>query len=200
MPSFGGYHPYGLASKLTGLESNRACVGYAWTTNCSPSTPSHLFTGTSEIINPKHKFENLIHRKKELKTVLHPKTHMNCWLNGEKRNLYDKEKKWKRFRKKKNLKKDFSLGTKVLHSRLLVQCRAKLRKKKPVSQGRETEVFQKREFEWHKYRNRIHYAYTNTEKEEISMGNEPVQRWAKQSGIRLVRRGKDVEEISKKGI
>ncbi|GFU25662.1 uncharacterized protein TNCV_2006031 [Trichonephila clavipes] len=29
MPSIGGYHPYGLASILTGLESNRACVGYA---------------------------------------------------------------------------------------------------------------------------------------------------------------------------
>ncbi|GFU33218.1 uncharacterized protein TNCV_4157201 [Trichonephila clavipes] len=28
MPSIGGYHPYGLASILTGLESNRACVGY----------------------------------------------------------------------------------------------------------------------------------------------------------------------------
>ncbi|GBN37622.1 hypothetical protein AVEN_166032-1 [Araneus ventricosus] len=41
-------HPYGLASILTGLESNRACVGYAWPTNCSPSTPSHLSTGTSE--------------------------------------------------------------------------------------------------------------------------------------------------------
>ncbi|GFU58959.1 uncharacterized protein TNCV_3602741 [Trichonephila clavipes] len=38
MPSIGGYHPYGLASILTGLESNRACVGYAWPTNCSPST------------------------------------------------------------------------------------------------------------------------------------------------------------------
>ncbi|GFY11912.1 uncharacterized protein TNCV_4974121 [Trichonephila clavipes] len=45
---FGGYHPYGLASILTGLESNRACVGYAWPTNCSPSTPSHLSTGTLE--------------------------------------------------------------------------------------------------------------------------------------------------------
>ncbi|GFV90266.1 uncharacterized protein TNCV_4379811 [Trichonephila clavipes] len=33
---------------LTGLESNRACVGYAWPTNCSPSTPSHMSTGTSE--------------------------------------------------------------------------------------------------------------------------------------------------------
>ncbi|GFY27753.1 transposable element Tcb2 transposase [Trichonephila clavipes] len=30
------------------LESNRACVGYAWLTNCSPLTPSHLSTGTSE--------------------------------------------------------------------------------------------------------------------------------------------------------
>ncbi|GBM26833.1 hypothetical protein AVEN_32083-1 [Araneus ventricosus] len=39
VPSIGGYHPYGLASILTGLESNRACVGYAWPTNCSPSTP-----------------------------------------------------------------------------------------------------------------------------------------------------------------
>ncbi|GFU70888.1 nibrin [Trichonephila clavipes] len=48
IPSIGGYHPYGLASILTGLESNRACVGYAWPTNCSPSTPSHLSTGTTE--------------------------------------------------------------------------------------------------------------------------------------------------------
>ncbi|GFT31526.1 uncharacterized protein TNCV_609251 [Trichonephila clavipes] len=39
MPSIGGYHPYGLASILTGLKSNRACVGYVWLTNCSPSTP-----------------------------------------------------------------------------------------------------------------------------------------------------------------
>ncbi|GFX34031.1 uncharacterized protein TNCV_912321 [Trichonephila clavipes] len=39
MPSIGGYHPYGLASILTGPESNRACMGYAWPTNCSPSTP-----------------------------------------------------------------------------------------------------------------------------------------------------------------
>ncbi|GFT35047.1 transposable element Tcb1 transposase [Trichonephila clavipes] len=29
-------------------RSSRACVGYAWLTNCSPSTPSHLSTGTSE--------------------------------------------------------------------------------------------------------------------------------------------------------
>ncbi|GBN36338.1 hypothetical protein AVEN_3003-1 [Araneus ventricosus] len=42
--------PYRLASILTGLESNRACVGYAWPTNCSLSTPSHLSTGTSEDI------------------------------------------------------------------------------------------------------------------------------------------------------
>ncbi|GFX82046.1 nibrin [Trichonephila clavipes] len=48
MPSIEGYHPYGLVSILTGLESNRACVGYAWLTNCSPSTSSHLSTGTSE--------------------------------------------------------------------------------------------------------------------------------------------------------
>ncbi|GFX69129.1 transposable element Tcb1 transposase [Trichonephila clavipes] len=41
------YHPYGLARKLTGLESDRAFVGYAWLTHCSPST-SHLSTGNSE--------------------------------------------------------------------------------------------------------------------------------------------------------
>ncbi|GFT40646.1 transposable element Tcb1 transposase [Trichonephila clavipes] len=41
-------HPYELASILTGLESNRACVGYAWPTNCIPSTPSHMSTRTSE--------------------------------------------------------------------------------------------------------------------------------------------------------
>ncbi|GFT17412.1 uncharacterized protein TNCV_4806781 [Trichonephila clavipes] len=35
---------------ITGLESNRACVGYAWLTNCSPSTPFHLSTGTLESI------------------------------------------------------------------------------------------------------------------------------------------------------
>ncbi|GFY05579.1 uncharacterized protein TNCV_4402461 [Trichonephila clavipes] len=39
MPSIGGYHPYGLTSILNGLESNRACEGYASPTNCSPSTP-----------------------------------------------------------------------------------------------------------------------------------------------------------------
>ncbi|GFW86477.1 transposable element Tcb1 transposase [Trichonephila clavipes] len=39
MPSIEGCHPYGLASILTGLESNKACVGYAWPTNYSPSTP-----------------------------------------------------------------------------------------------------------------------------------------------------------------
>ncbi|GFX38702.1 nibrin [Trichonephila clavipes] len=50
MHSIGGYHPFALASILTGLESNSACVGCAWLTNCSPSTPSHLFTGTSEDI------------------------------------------------------------------------------------------------------------------------------------------------------
>ncbi|GFW84567.1 transposable element Tcb2 transposase [Trichonephila clavipes] len=32
------------------LESNRARAGYSWPTNCSPSTPSHLSTGTSEDI------------------------------------------------------------------------------------------------------------------------------------------------------
>ncbi|GFW91678.1 transposable element Tcb1 transposase [Trichonephila clavipes] len=50
MPLIGEYHPYGLASILTGLESKRECVGYAWTTNCSPLTSSHLSTGTSEAI------------------------------------------------------------------------------------------------------------------------------------------------------
>ncbi|GFV97347.1 transposable element Tcb1 transposase [Trichonephila clavipes] len=40
--------PYGLASILTRLESNRTCVVYAWPTNYSPPTPSHLSTGTSE--------------------------------------------------------------------------------------------------------------------------------------------------------
>ncbi|GFY06488.1 nibrin [Trichonephila clavipes] len=50
MPSIGGYHPYGLGSILTGLESNRECVGYAWPTNYRPSTPSHLSTGISEAI------------------------------------------------------------------------------------------------------------------------------------------------------
>ncbi|GFX28906.1 nibrin [Trichonephila clavipes] len=50
MLSFGGYQPNGLASILTRLESNRACVGYAWRTHCSPSTPSDLSTGTSESI------------------------------------------------------------------------------------------------------------------------------------------------------
>ncbi|GFX56302.1 nibrin [Trichonephila clavipes] len=67
MPSIGGYHPYGLASILTGLESNRACVGYVWPTNCNPSTPSHLSTGTSEGIVldewcniPQDQIDNLI--------------------------------------------------------------------------------------------------------------------------------------------
>ncbi|GFW99173.1 uncharacterized protein TNCV_3009411 [Trichonephila clavipes] len=31
--------PVWIGSILTGLESNRACVGYAWPTNCSPSPP-----------------------------------------------------------------------------------------------------------------------------------------------------------------
>ncbi|GFU99492.1 uncharacterized protein TNCV_4763531 [Trichonephila clavipes] len=35
-------------SILTGLESIRACVGYAWTMNCSLPIPSHLSTGTTE--------------------------------------------------------------------------------------------------------------------------------------------------------
>ncbi|GFT82368.1 nibrin [Trichonephila clavipes] len=48
MPSIGGYHSYGLVTIFTELESNRACVRYAWLTNCSPSSPSHLSPGTSE--------------------------------------------------------------------------------------------------------------------------------------------------------
>ncbi|GFT91364.1 transposable element Tcb1 transposase [Trichonephila clavipes] len=66
MPSIGGYHPYGLASILTVLESNRACVGYAWPMNCSPSTPFHLSTGTSEALFdewcniPQDQIDNLI--------------------------------------------------------------------------------------------------------------------------------------------
>ncbi|GFW86790.1 DDE_3 domain-containing protein [Trichonephila clavipes] len=47
----GENHPYGLAIIFTGLESNRACVGYAWRTNCSLSTRSHLSTVTSEGID-----------------------------------------------------------------------------------------------------------------------------------------------------
>ncbi|GFV48120.1 uncharacterized protein TNCV_3028031 [Trichonephila clavipes] len=39
MLSIGGYHPFGLANILIGLESNRACVRYACPSNCSPSTP-----------------------------------------------------------------------------------------------------------------------------------------------------------------
>ncbi|GFU66551.1 uncharacterized protein TNCV_4357071 [Trichonephila clavipes] len=42
MPSIAEYHPYGLTSILTGLESNRAFVEYAWPTNCRSSTSSHL--------------------------------------------------------------------------------------------------------------------------------------------------------------
>ncbi|GFW73245.1 uncharacterized protein TNCV_2799091 [Trichonephila clavipes] len=48
--SIRGYHTYEFASILTGLESNIACVVYAWRTKCSSSTPSHLSTGTSESI------------------------------------------------------------------------------------------------------------------------------------------------------
>ncbi|GFW94734.1 uncharacterized protein TNCV_4247741 [Trichonephila clavipes] len=65
MPSIGGYHPYGLASILTGLETIRACVGYAWPTNCSPSTLFHLSTGTSALLDewcniPQDQIDNLI--------------------------------------------------------------------------------------------------------------------------------------------
>ncbi|GFV11891.1 uncharacterized protein TNCV_1217661 [Trichonephila clavipes] len=67
MPSIGGYHPYGLAKILTGLEFNRACVGYAWPTNCTPLTLSLLSTGTSEGIVleewcniPQDQIDNLI--------------------------------------------------------------------------------------------------------------------------------------------
>ncbi|GFX99031.1 uncharacterized protein TNCV_4302061 [Trichonephila clavipes] len=37
-----------VANILIRLESNKACVRYAWPKNCNPSTPSHLSTGTSE--------------------------------------------------------------------------------------------------------------------------------------------------------
>ncbi|GFW85671.1 uncharacterized protein TNCV_853211 [Trichonephila clavipes] len=66
MPSIGGYHPYRLASIVTVLESNRACVGYAWPTNCKSSILSHLFTETSmalldEWCNiPQDQIDNLI--------------------------------------------------------------------------------------------------------------------------------------------
>ncbi|GFX74120.1 uncharacterized protein TNCV_490841 [Trichonephila clavipes] len=66
MPSIGGYHPYGLASIVTGLESNRACVRYSWPINCHPSTPSRVSTGTSEgIVDewcniPQDQIDNLI--------------------------------------------------------------------------------------------------------------------------------------------
>ncbi|GFU58297.1 uncharacterized protein TNCV_5139321 [Trichonephila clavipes] len=36
---------YGLTSILTGLESNRTCVGYAWPANCSPSTSPTCLPG-----------------------------------------------------------------------------------------------------------------------------------------------------------
>ncbi|GFT10028.1 nibrin [Trichonephila clavipes] len=50
MPSIGGYHRYGVPRILTGLESNRACAGYAWPTSCSPSTAFYMSTGTSKSI------------------------------------------------------------------------------------------------------------------------------------------------------
>ncbi|GFW56827.1 uncharacterized protein TNCV_160571 [Trichonephila clavipes] len=62
MPSIGGYHSYGLASIVTGLESNRAC----WPTNYSPSTLSHLSTGFLEALLdewcniPQDQIDNLI--------------------------------------------------------------------------------------------------------------------------------------------
>ncbi|GFW62183.1 hypothetical protein TNCV_1686141 [Trichonephila clavipes] len=45
MPSIGGYHLYGLASILTGLESNRACVEGKGLAKMS-STGHHLSTDT----------------------------------------------------------------------------------------------------------------------------------------------------------
>ncbi|GFV49494.1 uncharacterized protein TNCV_4964461 [Trichonephila clavipes] len=66
MLSIGGYHPYGLTSILTGLGSNRGCVGYAWPTDCNPSTPSHLSTGTRRALLeewcniPQDQIDNLI--------------------------------------------------------------------------------------------------------------------------------------------
>ncbi|GFS74870.1 uncharacterized protein TNCV_1395561 [Trichonephila clavipes] len=66
MPSIRGYHPYGFASILIGLESNRACVGYAWPKNCSPSTsPTCLLELRRALLDewcniPQYQIDNLI--------------------------------------------------------------------------------------------------------------------------------------------
>ncbi|GFV22949.1 hypothetical protein TNCV_2624021 [Trichonephila clavipes] len=51
MPLIRGYHPYGLVSILTGLESSRAFVGHTWSMSYIPSTTSYMPTGTSENMN-----------------------------------------------------------------------------------------------------------------------------------------------------
>ncbi|GFX39490.1 uncharacterized protein TNCV_2668521 [Trichonephila clavipes] len=66
MHSIGRYHPFGLASILTGLESNRACVGYAWPMNCRPSPhpnclPELRSALLDELCNiPQDQIDNLI--------------------------------------------------------------------------------------------------------------------------------------------
>ncbi|GFW91256.1 histone-lysine N-methyltransferase SETMAR [Trichonephila clavipes] len=63
---------------LTGLESNRACVGYAWPMNCSPSTPSQLSTGTSEGIAfcPTPVIENVAKITEIIETDRHVSSHI----------------------------------------------------------------------------------------------------------------------------
>ncbi|GFX55452.1 uncharacterized protein TNCV_267401 [Trichonephila clavipes] len=68
MPSIGEYHPYGLASILTGFESNRACVGYAHTCSiplarqppptCLPELRRALLDEWCNI--PQYQIDNLI--------------------------------------------------------------------------------------------------------------------------------------------
>ncbi|GFT47669.1 uncharacterized protein TNCV_1940061 [Trichonephila clavipes] len=66
MPLIERYHPYGLARTLTGLESKRTCVQYAWPTNCNPSTnpsclPERRRTLLDEWCNiPQDQIDNLI--------------------------------------------------------------------------------------------------------------------------------------------
>ncbi|GFT24255.1 uncharacterized protein TNCV_2064791 [Trichonephila clavipes] len=62
MPSIGGYHPYGLASILTGLEPIEHVWGYAWPTNGSPSTLPPVYRNLlDEWCNvPQDQIDNLI--------------------------------------------------------------------------------------------------------------------------------------------
>ncbi|GFV64347.1 uncharacterized protein TNCV_2502651 [Trichonephila clavipes] len=79
MPSIGGYHPYGLASILTGLESNRACMdmlGRRIAAHQTPPTclPELRMAFLDEWCNiPQDQIDNLIlsmPRRSFLKTVL----------------------------------------------------------------------------------------------------------------------------------